>query len=148
MFDQRIEIDADDAVAECELHALDNVLQPNSAPVSSPNRGFELPRRLWGMMFTCYALFFVMIGAATGGSTASRFAIVVSIIYTAIYFGVARIGAKQAGPEARSPLEEGKSLQTWAGPMDAVAVYGQVLIVPFAIALFGCAILIVTLLVR
>lgn len=146
MFEQRETLTIDDETDfESELHGLDSLLQPLSiapvAPDAPANAGFQLPRNLWVSMLTCYAVFFAAIAVATGGSGAARFAIIVSVLYTAMYFGVASIGARQAGPESKSPLEQGKMLDTWTGPMDKKAVYGQILIVPFAVAIFGVAIL-------
>jgi len=144
MFEQQLivtELDMDVDV-ESELHSLDSLLQPMAAPPLPPtNRGFQLPRRVWVTMLGCYATFFAAISLATGGSGPARFAIVISVIYTMIYFGVARIGTRQAGPEEPSPLEHGERLDTWTGLMDAKSVYGQVLIVPFAIAIFGISLL-------
>ena len=137
------ERDADLAV---EVHALQNALQPlAAAPVAPENAGFQLPRGVWKAMFACYGIFFAAIFAATGGSGPARFAIVISVLYTFVYFGVARICARQAGKEAQSPLDRGKMLETWTGLMDGKAVSMQVLIVPFGIALFGIGILIITL---
>ena len=138
-----------EASADCEveLSALESLHTLIPAMVAPQNNGFELPRSLWIGMLGFYAAFFVAIAAAAGGSVRALFAIIVSIIYTTIYFGVARIGAKQAGRERPSPLSHGKPLQTWTGPMDPFSVYGQVLIVPFAIAFFGIAVLVVTLMV-
>ena len=147
MFEQQVVIAKDHVDAEIELSALESVYPSATAIVAPSHKGFELPRLVWLGMFGCYAVFFAAITAATGGSARALFAIAVSIIYTAIYFGVARIGAKQAGNECASPLNHGKTLQTWTGPMDAASVYGQILIVPFAIAFFGLAMLIVTSLV-
>lgn len=127
--------------AATELEALDSAFQIHAAPPVAPaNHGFQLPRRLWMTMLGCYAVFFGALAVATGASGAARFAIVVSVLYTLVFFGVARIGARQAGAEERSPLDRGKALQTWTGPMDAKAVYGQVLIVPMAVAGFAVAI--------
>lgn len=144
MFEEKSFVAVADVELELETQALESSLQPLAALPVPTNRGFELPRAIWFSMLGCYAIFFGAIAFATGGSGAARFAIIVSVIYTAIYFGVARIGARQAGAEEPSPLDRGKPLQTWTGPMDAKSVYGQVLIVPVAIALFGAAILIVT----
>ncbi len=131
---------------EAEVYALEQTLQPlAAAPVPPRNPGFQFPRRVWLAMFACYAIFFLAIAAATGGSGHARFAIIISVLYAAVYFGVARIGARQAGPEDISPLDQGKMLDTFTGLMDKRAVYGQVLIVPLAVALFGMAILVITL---
>ena len=127
---------------ELALEALSALSPGVSTPIVPPaNPGFELPRALWVGMLACYAVFFAAIFAATGGSGHCVFAIVVSILYTAMYFGVARLAVRQAGREDVSPLERGRPLQTWTGPMNAKAVYGQILIVPAAVALFGIAIL-------
>lgn len=121
-----------------QLDAPDN----DQAPVTnglkpSGNPGYQFPARVWGAMFACYGIFFLAILIATGGSAYARFAIIVSVLYTVMYFGVARIIAKLGGPEVASPLDGGKPLQTWTGPMSAGSVYSQVLIVPFVLALFG-----------
>ena len=71
------------------------------------------------------------------------FSIVISVLYTAMFFGVARVLARQGGPDARSPLLRGAPLPTWCGPMDRTAVYGQILIVPLAVALFGFGIAVI-----
>ncbi|PKP95814.1 MAG: hypothetical protein CVT75_00170 [Alphaproteobacteria bacterium HGW-Alphaproteobacteria-14] len=148
MFEQQSIVAEREADLEAELQPLDSILQPLAAPPVAPqNPGFQLPRGVWAAMLSCYAVFFATIFAATGDSVSARFAIVISVLYTAVYFGVARIGARQAGQEAKSPLEQGKMLDTWTGLMDKTAVYGQILIVPFAVALFGVAILIITVFV-
>ena len=147
MFEQQDIIAEAGTDCEVELCALESVIPPIPVVVAPQNNGFELPRSLWIGMLGCYAVFFAAIATATSGSGRALFAIVVSIIYTAIYFGVARIGAKQAGREHPSPLSRGKPLHTWTGPMDAASVYGQVLIVPFAIACFSIAVLFVTFIV-
>lgn len=148
MFEQRSIVAEREAVLEAELQPLESLLQPLAAPPVPPqNAGFQLPRGVWTAMLSCYAVFFAAIFAATGGSGAARFAIVISVLYTAVYFGVARIGARQAGRETKSPLEQGKMLNTWTGLMDRRAVYSQILIVPLAVALFGVGILIITVLI-
>ncbi len=103
-------------------------------------QGFQFPKRVWVAMLACYGVFFIAILAATGASGHARFAIIVSVLYTAMYFGVARIGSLQGGPEDASPLDRGQDLQTWAGPMSSGSVYSQVLIVPVVLAFFGIAI--------
>jgi hypothetical protein len=148
MFEQRSILAEREADLETELQPLESILHPLAAPPVAPqNAGFQLPRGVWTAMLSCYAVFFAAVFAATGGSSAARFAIVVSVLYTAVYFGVARIGARQAGREATSPLEQGQMLDTWTGLMDKRAVYGQILIVPLAVALFGIGILLITVLI-
>lgn len=146
MFEQQSIVVERGADFETEVCALEQMLHPMAgATVAPQNTGFQFPRRIWLAMFACYATFFIAIAIATGGSGPARFAIIISVLYTAIYFGVARFAARQAGPEARSPLDQGKMLDTWTGPMDKESVYGQVLIVPFAVSLFGLAILVIAL---
>ncbi len=149
MYDEH-ETRSDPAHAEelTELAALDDALQPLSAPPVAPKgngsqAGFQFPRRLWALMLICYGVFFAAIAMATGGSGLARFVIIISVLYTVIYFGVARIGARQAGKERSSPLDRGEGLSTCTGKMSAEAVYSQVLIVPVTIALFGIAIMII-----
>lgn len=113
------------------------------APAQPENRRFELPANIWVGMIASYVLFFTAVTLATGGSGHARFAIVVSVLYTVIFFGVARIIARQAGPDGRSPLLRGQPLQTWCGPMDRTAVYGQILVVPMAVAAFGLGIAVI-----
>lgn len=132
------EIDAAPAL----LPALDTILPP-VAVAPPPNPGFELPTRLWGAMLVCYAVFFVAIFGAAGGSGHARFAIVISILYTIMFFGLARLGAKQAGPESPSPLDRGEPLMTWTGSMDSRSVFSQVLVVPIVLAMFGTGIAVI-----
>ena len=146
MFEQQTLIAESEVCAEAEVRALEGLLQPLSvAPVAPANAGFQLPARVWQIMLSCYGIFFFAIFLATGGSTAARFAIVVSVLYTAMYFGVARLGARQAGREETSPLDCGGKLPTWTGPMDRKAVFAQVLVVPATVSLFGIGILIIVL---
>lgn len=150
MFDYDTTNDREIGVSEASMAALENTALPFPAPpaISAPeNRGFEFPRRIWLLMLACYAVFFASIFIATGGSGTARFVIVISVLYTAIYFGVARICAAQAGPEVPSPLDRRRALHTNSGPMDGKSVFGQVLIVPIAIAVFGVSILIITALI-
>lgn len=116
---------------------------PGPAPAQPEARRFELPAALWLAMLACYATFFTAIAVATGGSGQALFAIAVSVLYTAMYFGTAGVLAAVAGPEARSPLSRGRPLPTWTGPMKAAAVWAQVLIVPFCVAVFGISIAII-----
>lgn len=142
----------DAAVATDGLPALGPVMEPANEPVTEraepapaqpENRRFQLPGSIWIGMTSSYAVFFASITLATGGSGHALLAITVSILYTVMFFGLARVIARQAGPDARSPLLRGEPLQTWCGPMNAKAVYGQILVVPAAIAFFGFAIAVI-----
>lgn len=140
MFEPR-EILAEDHHELAEVQALQSTLNPLSAPpIPNRNPGFQLPPRIWGAMLASYVVFFAAIAAATGGSGHARFAIVVSILYTAMFFGLARVGAGVSGTEAASPLDRGEALQTWTGAMDRKSVFAQVLVVPVTLAIFGLGI--------
>ncbi|GGA02820.1 hypothetical protein T8S45_03295 [Blastomonas marina] len=144
MFEDR-HFEFDESTAT-EIHAVDALVTPVAAPPVAPaNQGFQLPARVWLAMLGCYAAFFTALAIATSASGKALFAIAISVLYTAIYFGVARIGAAQAGPEAQSPLDCGEPLQTWTGPMDAISVYAQILIVPLAVAGFGIGVAVIAL---
>lgn len=148
MFESRTAVlEAEHSLVEPDadvLPALESILPVIEVAASArPNPGYELPKRLWGAMVGCYAAFFVAILAATGGSGHARFAIVVSVLYTVMFFGLARLGAKQAGAEARSPLDRGRPLMTWTGPMEARSVFSQILIVPMVMVLFGTGIAVI-----
>lgn len=124
-----------------ERHA--EVSAAATGPAQPEHRRFEIPGAVWVGMVASYAVFFAAITTATGGSGHAVFAIVISILYTAMFFGLARVIARQAGPDARSPLLRGQALPTWCGPMEAGAVYGQMLVVPAAVALFGVGIAVI-----
>ena len=147
MFEERSQIIEGVAVdgigndAQVALHALDSAVSPVAAPPVAPdNAGYQLPSHIWAMMVASYAVFFIAIYLATGNSGHARFAIVVSVLYTAMFFGLARIGAKLPGREKASPLDRGAKLSTWTGWMGAGSVHAQVLVVPVVLAIFGIGI--------
>ncbi|MDZ3830481.1 MAG: hypothetical protein U0S50_01525 [Sphingopyxis sp.] len=114
-------------------------MRPNDPyEVSGIQTGFQLPRWIWRTMFTCYALFFIGIGAATGRDTATIFMILISILYTLMYFTTAALLHRQKGIERPSPLvQSGGFLDTWTGPMDSATVAAQILAVPAGFAFLG-----------
>jgi hypothetical protein len=112
---------------------------------SGVHHGFQLPGWIWAAMIGAYGLFFAAITAATGRSGIALFSIVISIGYVVIFFGLASMLNGVKGAERPSPLKDGGLLQTWCGPMDTRTVAGQILVVPFCIALFAVGILIVRL---
>lgn len=100
--------------------------------------GFQLPGWIWRAMFASYGVFFLGIAAATGRDTATRLMLAISLFYTLIYFGTARILHAQKGAEHVSPLDRaGGALQTWTGPMDSRTVAAQILAVPIGFAFLG-----------
>ena len=112
-------------------------------PVQPEQRGFELPGRIWQSMIACYGVFFTVIIAALGSSGQAMLSILVAIAYVVIFFGTARIVMHQNPARAASPLDNEGVLATWCGPMDRKAVYGQILVVPIAVALFGMAVAVI-----
>lgn len=117
------------------------------APLEGERRTFELPANVWRVMVGSYAIFLAALLGATGGGHAG-FAIAISAIYVTMFFGTAHVILRQAPPQPRSPLERaGTVLQTVYGPLARHEVFGQVLIVPIAIAFFGVAIAVIRALV-
>ena len=88
-------------------------------------------------MLGCYAIFFTAMAALASGTRHGLFMVTISILYVVIFFGTSTLLAKLPGIRDESPLDRGKALPTWCGPMSRGAVYGQVLIVPVGIAIFG-----------
>ncbi len=137
------------------LDVLPDVLVPlpaieandNEAPRQAQqpeSRMFELPSSIWKAMIACYAIFLVALLGATGGAHAA-FAIAISAIYITMFFGTARVILRQAPPQPRSVLgRPGTVLQTAYGPLARKEVYGQVLIVPAAVAFFGMGISVIS----
>ena len=98
-------------------------------------------------MIGSYAVFLAALLGATGGNRAA-FAIVISVVYIAMFFGVARVMLAQSNPQPTSPLDRsGGKLQSLYGPLGRLEVYTQVLVVPFAVAAFGIAISVIAALV-
>lgn len=129
------------AVAERFEDLLPEIAPATVAPsrVQPEQRGFELPARVWQAMIACYGVFFLAMVTALGGSGKAMLSILVAVVYVAVFFGAARIVMRQNPAREPSPLDRTGVLATWCGPMDRKAVYGQILVVPLAVALFGIA---------
>lgn len=118
-----------------------------AAPQQPEAQMFELPATVWSAMIACYVTFLLALLGATGGTHAA-FAIAISAIYVAMFFGTARVMLKHAPQQPRSPLDRrGAVLQTACGPLSRREVCGQVLIVPAAVAFFGIAISVISAIV-
>ncbi|MEP2722567.1 hypothetical protein [Roseibium sp.] len=114
------------------------------APQQPEARMFEMPAAVWRAMIACYAVFLLALLGATGGAHAA-FAIVISVVYVAMFFGTAKVMLRQSPPQPRCGLDRRDTvLQTAFGPLTRGEVYAQVLIVPVGVALFGIAIAIVS----
>ncbi|QZH73918.1 MAG: hypothetical protein JY451_09035 [Erythrobacter sp.] len=119
-------------------------IAPVDSPVAQPEaRGFELPGRIWVAMIACYGLFLASMFAALGGSGKAAFGIAISLVYVTVFFAVARVLIAQNPGAKQSVLDRDGFLMTHFGPMDRKAVYGQILVVPLAVALFGLAVAII-----
>lgn len=132
------------AAAECGECVDANILAllegpgPSTTGQLPPPTDFEMPRWVWSAMSAAYCVFFTGLAVATAHSGPAIFAIVISIGYTMMYFGTARILANVRPAEHKSDFARGRApLMTWTGPMDRKAVAAQVLIVPACLALFG-----------
>jgi len=116
-----------------------------AAPRVGERVGFEIPPAIWGTMVACYALFLGLLLAATGGAHAA-FAIVISAVYVAMFFGTSRAMLAQAPTQPRSPLASyGGKLASLYGPLGRGEVVAQMLVVPGAVVLFGVAVLVIRL---
>jgi hypothetical protein len=116
-----------------------------AAPRVGERAGFEIPPAVWGTMVACYALFLALLLAATGGAHAA-FAIAISAVYVAMFFGTAKAMLAQAPAQPHSPLASyGGKLATLYGPLGRGAVAAQMLVVPGTVALFGAAVLVIRL---
>lgn len=124
---------------------LDDLLPEVAPALDAPTRaqpeqrGFELPARIWQAMIACYGVFFMAMIAALGSSGQAMLSMVVAVVYVAVFFGAARVVIRQNPAHTPSPLDSRGVLATWCGPMNRKAIYGQILVVPIAVALFGVA---------
>jgi hypothetical protein len=139
MFDFRQERLDEIYGAEEQFHGPDEPQPRPSATVVQP--GFQLPAAIWLLMLACYAIFFGCMASLAAGSGFALFMVAISTLYAVMFFGTGTILANLPGGAGKnSPLRTGKALPTWCGPMSRGAVYGQVLIVPAGIAIFGMAV--------
>jgi hypothetical protein len=121
-------------------HAEANDNRPRQGPET---RMFELPSEVWVVMVGCYGVFLLALLGATGDAGAS-FAIAISAVYIAMFFGTGRAMLRQGPAQPRSPLEQSNArLQTQFGSLSKWEVYLQVLIVPGAVAFFGVAVAVI-----
>lgn len=136
-----------------EQQAWDLGYHPDEAPLAASSKvdprpivqpGFQLPASVWRMMGGCYVIFFAAMAGLSADSGMALFMVVISVLYTLMFFTTGGLLAALGGKQGPSPLDQGKPLPTWAGPMSRGAVYGQVLIVPFGIALFGAAVMLIS----
>lgn len=108
-------------------------------------RTFGLPRAVWGIMLTCYAIFFGALAVAMGHDGGAIFVLVVSGLFAIMYFGTGfALNSISATSRKNQKSEwiDGK-FQTQSGPMSFGAIFGQMLILPILFAIFGIAMIII-----
>lgn len=111
---------------------------PDPTVVQPEKTDLEMPKSIWIMMFAAYAVFFAGLIAATARDNGTIFVIIISVLYTLMYFGVASVLFNQNRPVQTSLFARGLGpLATYTGSMDKGAVVGQVLTIPACLALFG-----------
>jgi len=138
-----------DFVAEARIVSASELSQivDTATGVRPEHSDFELPSWIWGVMLGGYATFFAGLFAATAGAGRAVFAIVISVLYTAMFFGTARILAGVDGRRVGAFNRSGGKLNTWTGPMDIGSVAGQVLTIPLLLGFFGISIAVIAAIV-
>ena len=137
-----------DFAAEARLVTAEEVaaLAP-SGPVSPEHSDFEFPRWIWAVMLGGYGTFLGGLLAATAGEGRAVFAIVISGLYMAMFFGTARLLANVDQRRVGEFNRTGGMLRTWTGPMSIGSVAGQVLVLPVLLGFFGVAIAVISAIV-
>lgn len=110
-------------------------------------RTFDLPGSIWMVMLLSYAVFFGGLALAVGGSLDALGAVVISVCFAIMYFGVATIMVRIA----RSHRTEGsprtdpasRSIETLTGTLPFGAAAAQILTVPILFGFFALAIAII-----
>jgi hypothetical protein len=113
-------------------------------PVWPEHSDFEFPRWMWAGMLGGYATFLGGLLAATSGEGRAVFAIIISAIYIAMFFGTARMLANVDARRVGAFNRTGGKLNTWTGPMGIGSVAGQVLVLPVLLGFFGVAIAVIS----
>ena len=117
---------------------------PCPAPVQPEARTFGIPPVIWGVMAASYVLFFGGLILGTGHDGRAMFMIVISILYTLMYFGTAfALNSLRRGSSRQGSQWIKGRFNTHTGPMSFGSVFGQILIVPMMFAAFGLAIAVI-----
>lgn len=109
-------------------------------PAQPEHSDFEFPGWIWAVMLGGYGAFLGGLLGATAGNGRAEFAIAISAIYVAMFFGTARVLANVDGRRIGAFNRTGGKLNTWTGPMGVRSVAGQVLVLPVLLGFFGVAI--------
>ena len=117
------------------------------APPLPEHSDFEFPRWIWAVMLGGYGTFLGGLLGATAGNGRAEFAILISAVYIAMFFGTAKVLANVDGRRVGAFNRSGGKLGTWTGPMDIGSVAGQVLVLPVLLGFFGVAIAVISAIV-
>ncbi len=114
-----------------------------TGPHFAESSSFGFPGWIWKVFFGSYAMFFAALALATARDGHAVFVIVVSVLYTVMFFGTAAVlqglgKGKPHGFECGGPM-----LDTWTGPMSTSSVAAQVLTIPILFAFFATAIFVI-----
>ncbi|MCY7271952.1 MAG: hypothetical protein LH485_07890 [Sphingomonas bacterium] len=112
-------------------------------PRYSESSSFGFPGWIWKVFFGSYAVFFAALALATARDGHAVFVVVVSVLYTVMFFGTAAVlqglgKGKPRGFECGEPM-----LDTWTGRMSTASVAAQVLTIPILFAFFAIAIFVI-----
>lgn len=133
-------------VAEAQVVAPNELAQivDAASPFRPAHSDFEMPGWIWGVMLAGYATFFAGLIGATAAEASAAFAITISILYTAMFFGTAFVLANLDGRKVGAfTSRRGAKLQTATGLMGLGSVASQMLVIPVLLGFFGVAIAII-----
>ena len=94
--------DANIIVAE-----IGNSAVATSAAVQPEKTDLQMPASIWIMMMAAYSVFFAGLILATSRDGGTIFVIIISILYTLMYFGVASILFSPNRPEQKTLFARG-----------------------------------------
>ncbi len=117
------------------------------APAMPEHSDFEFPRWIWAIMLGGYGTFLGGLLGATAGDGRAEFAIAISAVYLAMFFGTAYLLAGVDGRRVGAFNRTGGKLNTSTGPMGIGSVAGQVLVLPVLLGFFGVAVAVISAIV-
>lgn len=117
------------------------------APAMPEHSDFEFPRWIWAVMLGGYGTFLGGLLGATAGGGRAEFAIAISAVYLAMFFGTAYLLAGVDGRRVGAFNRTGGKLNTSTGPMGIGSVAGQVLVLPVLLGFFGVAVAVISAIV-
>lgn len=137
-----------DFAAEARIVTADELATlTDPAPALPEHSDFEFPRWIWAVMLGGYGTFLGGLLGATAGEGRAQFAVAISAVYIAMFFGTAKVLANVDHRRVGAFNRTGGKLNTWTGPMSIGSVAGQVLVLPVLLGFFGVAIAVVSAIV-